>query len=104
MRGRRGHGSAAAPWPERPRKEPWRPDRRTGWAPGPRPGPTPQGSCSERIRPEGTSVGGALTSRCGNAPEMKRQPAEPKEKEEKILSMQERIYISYILSWPKGFR
>lgn len=82
VHGRRGHGLAAAPWPEKLRRGQWRPGRRTGWGQEPRrrPGRTPRGSCSERRRPEGTSVGDAKMSHCGNAPEMKKPPAEPKKR------------------------
>ena len=79
----RGRGPAAAPWPERRRTGRWRPGRRTerGRAPRPRPGRTPRGSCSERRRPGGTLAGGAGMSHCGNAPEMKKPPAEPEERQ-----------------------
>lgn len=86
-RGCRGHGPAAAPWPERLRRGRWRPGRCTGWGQAPRlrPGQTPRGSCSERqIRPEGTPAGDAKTSHCENVPEMKKPRAEPTKKQHSV--------------------
>uniref|UniRef100_A0A3B4T1S2 RING-type domain-containing protein n=1 Tax=Seriola dumerili TaxID=41447 RepID=A0A3B4T1S2_SERDU len=80
------HGPAAAPWPEKLRRGRWRLGRSTDWGRGLRltSGRRPRGSCSERLRrPEGTSAGDAEKSHCWtppNAPEMKKPPAEPKEK------------------------
>lgn len=83
VRGCCDHGPAAAPWPEKQRRERWRLGRCTGWGRGlrRRPGRTPLGSCSERQRRlEETSAGDAKMSHCEmllNAPEMRKPPAEP---------------------------
>ena len=86
VRGCCDHGPAAAPWPEKLRRGLWRLGRCTDWGRGLRPtsGQRPRGSCSERRRrPEGMSAGDAERSRCGtppNAPEMKKQRAEPNDR------------------------
>lgn len=85
VRGCCGPGPSVAPWPETPRKGPWRPGSCTGWGPGPTRmrGPTPQGSCSERLkRLEGMSAGDAKMNHCGKlliAPEMRTLPTGPKQ-------------------------
>lgn len=80
-RGCHDYGPAAAPWAEKLRRGRWRLGMCIGWGQGPRPGPTPRGSCSERLTQlEETSAGAAKISHSGSAPEMKKPQVEPEKK------------------------